>query len=230
MSRRYSVANVSIQGSWGTPVIGRQRRARSRRGSRARRQDAAESRPAPGCRPMLVRQHAQVDRGRGTRGAAPGLYSTTCRQPTDFRSSPICFPAADFAICDVRPATRDSGPCRAPTRPATILAKLVRRKTGTPRMNAIPEELCRKHGFSRASYYLWRSKFGGIDLSDALLENEVSKEALRTRKTRNQPATESRGTSGGVRLAMIGRLYPNWRQPEIGDRPLLLRASPRRAA
>ncbi|MDH4049677.1 MAG: transposase [Gammaproteobacteria bacterium] len=24
------------------------------------------------------------------------------------------------------------------------------------------KELCRKHGFSEASYYLWRSKFGGM--------------------------------------------------------------------
>ena len=29
------------------------------------------------------------------------------------------------------------------------------------------KELCRKHGFSEASYYLWRSKFGGMDVSDA---------------------------------------------------------------
>ena len=50
------------------------------------------------------------------------------------------------------------------------------------------KELCRKYGFSEASYYLWRSKFGGMDVSDArlkkllaetLLENEVTKEALR---------------------------------------------------
>jgi putative transposase len=61
------------------------------------------------------------------------------------------------------------------------------------------KELCRKHCFSEASYYLWRSKFGGMDVSDArrlkvlesenaklkkllaetLLENEVTKEALR---------------------------------------------------
>ncbi len=58
-------------------------------------------------------------------------------------------------------------------------------------------ELCRMHGFSEASYYLWRSKFGGMSVSDAkrlkelelenarlkrllaesLLENEVTKEA-----------------------------------------------------
>lgn len=29
------------------------------------------------------------------------------------------------------------------------------------------KELCRRHGFSEASYYLWRSKFGGMDVSDA---------------------------------------------------------------
>jgi putative transposase len=60
-------------------------------------------------------------------------------------------------------------------------------------------ELCRKHAFSEASYYLWRSKFGGMNVSDAkrlkalelensrlkrllaesMLENEVTKEALR---------------------------------------------------
>ena len=50
-------------------------------------------------------------------------------------------------------------------------------------------ELCRRHGVSEASYYLWRSKFGGMNVSDAkrlkrllaeaMLENEVTKEALR---------------------------------------------------
>jgi putative transposase len=59
--------------------------------------------------------------------------------------------------------------------------------------------LCRKHGFSEASYYLWRSKFGGMSVPDAkrlkeleienarlkkllaesLLENEVTREVLR---------------------------------------------------
>ena len=61
------------------------------------------------------------------------------------------------------------------------------------------KELCRRHNFSEASYYLWRSKFGGMDVSDAkrlkaleaenarlkkllaesMLENEVTQEALR---------------------------------------------------
>jgi len=61
------------------------------------------------------------------------------------------------------------------------------------------KELCRRHGFSEASYYLWRSKFGGMSIPDAkrlkvleaenarlkkllaesLLEIEVSREVLR---------------------------------------------------
>lgn len=61
------------------------------------------------------------------------------------------------------------------------------------------KELCRRHGFSEASYYLWRSKYGGMTVSDAkrlktleventrlkklladaLLEQEVTREVLR---------------------------------------------------
>ena len=61
------------------------------------------------------------------------------------------------------------------------------------------KDLCRRHGFSEASYYLWRSKFGGMSVSDAkrlkeleaentrlkkllaesMLENEITREALK---------------------------------------------------
>ena len=61
------------------------------------------------------------------------------------------------------------------------------------------KELCRRHGFSEASFYAWRSKFGGMEVPDAkrlkaleaenarlkkllaesMLENEVTREALR---------------------------------------------------
>jgi len=61
------------------------------------------------------------------------------------------------------------------------------------------KDVCRRHGFSEASYYLWRSKFGGLSVSEArrlkalesentrlkkllaesMLENEVTREALR---------------------------------------------------
>jgi putative transposase len=61
------------------------------------------------------------------------------------------------------------------------------------------KDLCRRHGFSEQSYYLWRKKFGGMSVPDAkrlreleaentrlkkllaesLLENEVVREVLR---------------------------------------------------
>lgn len=61
------------------------------------------------------------------------------------------------------------------------------------------KDLCRRHGFSEASYYLWRGKFGGLEVSDAkrlkaleaenaklkkllaeaMLEREVTREVLR---------------------------------------------------
>jgi putative transposase len=41
------------------------------------------------------------------------------------------------------------------------------------------KDLCRKHGFSEASYYGWKAKFGGMNVSDAqrlkALEAENSK-------------------------------------------------------
>ena len=60
------------------------------------------------------------------------------------------------------------------------------------------KELCRRHGFSDASFYAWRSKSGGMDISEAkrlkvleaenaklkkllaetMLENDAIKEAL----------------------------------------------------
>ena len=75
-----------------------------------------------------------------------------------------------------------------------IIGFLREAETGVP-----IKDLCRRHGCSEASYYLWRSKFGGMSVSDAkrlkeldaenmrlkkllaesLLENEVTREALR---------------------------------------------------
>ena len=44
------------------------------------------------------------------------------------------------------------------------------------------KELCRKHGFSEASYYLWRSKFGGMGVSDAKRLKELETENHRLKK------------------------------------------------
>ena len=44
------------------------------------------------------------------------------------------------------------------------------------------KELCRKHGFSEASYYLWRSKFGGMSVPDAKRLKELESENTRLKK------------------------------------------------
>lgn len=43
------------------------------------------------------------------------------------------------------------------------------------------KELCRKHGFSDASFYLWRRRFGGMEVPDAkrLRELEVENNKLK---------------------------------------------------
>ena len=44
------------------------------------------------------------------------------------------------------------------------------------------KELCRRHGFSEASYDLWRSKFGGMSVSDAKRLKELESENTRLKK------------------------------------------------
>lgn len=75
-----------------------------------------------------------------------------------------------------------------------IIGFLKEAESGVP-----TKELCRRHGFSEASFYAWRSKYGGMEVSEAkrlkaleaenarlkkllaesMLENEVTREALR---------------------------------------------------
>ena len=44
------------------------------------------------------------------------------------------------------------------------------------------KELCRKYGFSEASYYLWRSKFVGMSVPDAKRLKELETENSRLKK------------------------------------------------
>ena len=44
------------------------------------------------------------------------------------------------------------------------------------------KDLCRRHGFSEASYYLWRSKYGGMEVSDAKRLKELETENTRLKK------------------------------------------------
>ena len=75
-----------------------------------------------------------------------------------------------------------------------IIAVLKEAEAGAP-----TKELCRRHGVSLGTYFRWKAKFGGMDvpnakrlkslkaeneqlkklLAESMLENEVTREALR---------------------------------------------------
>nr|WP_231672127.1 IS3 family transposase [Ralstonia pseudosolanacearum] len=111
------------------------------------------------------------------------------------------------------------------------------------------KELCRRHGFSEASYYLWRSKFGGMSVPDArrlkelevenarlkkllaesVLENEVTREALR-KKVVSAPSRRDvvrhmihRGLSERRALRVIGMSASAYRYEPAPDRNQALR-------
>ncbi len=43
-------------------------------------------------------------------------------------------------------------------------------------------EVCRKHGISDATFYKWRSKFGGMDVSDARKLKSIEDENRKLKK------------------------------------------------
>ena len=43
-------------------------------------------------------------------------------------------------------------------------------------------DLCRKHGFSDASFYNWRAKYGGMEVSDAKRLKDLENENNRLKK------------------------------------------------
>lgn len=58
-----------------------------------------------------------------------------------------------------------------------IITVLKQAETGTP----VPE-LCREHGISNATFYKWRSKFGGMDASMMSRLKELEEENRRLKK------------------------------------------------
>lgn len=67
------------------------------------------------------------------------------------------------------------------------------------------KELCRRHGFSEASYYLWRSKFGGMSVSDAKRLKELESENARLKKMLAESMLEIEVTRDLFKAA------PGWR-------------------
>jgi putative transposase len=58
-----------------------------------------------------------------------------------------------------------------------IIAILKQAEAGTP----VPE-LCREHGMSNASFYKWRSKYGGMDAALMTRMKELEAENARLKK------------------------------------------------
>jgi putative transposase len=58
-----------------------------------------------------------------------------------------------------------------------IIGFLKEAEAGTP-----VKELCRRHGFSDAAFYGWRSRFGGMEVADAARLRNLESENNRLKK------------------------------------------------
>jgi putative transposase len=61
------------------------------------------------------------------------------------------------------------------------------------------KQLCRKHGFSEGSFYLWRSKYGGLTASDAKKLKELTAENARLKKLLAEAHLENEVTREALR-------------------------------
>jgi len=63
------------------------------------------------------------------------------------------------------------------------------------------KELCRKYGFSDATFYNWRSKYGGMDVSDARRLKALEAENARLKKL----LAESMLDNEALKVALSGK-------------------------
>ena len=67
------------------------------------------------------------------------------------------------------------------------------------------KDLCRKHGFSDASFYTWRSKFGGMDVSDAKRLRAMEQENARLKKLLAQAMLDKEALEVGAKKVLTPR-------------------------
>ena len=77
---------------------------------------------------------------------------------------------------------------------AQIIGFLREAEAGVP-----VKQVCRQHGFSGASYYLWRSKFGGMTVSDAKRLKELTAENTRLKKLLAEAVLDNEVTREALR-------------------------------
>src|ERR1044072_839486 len=63
--------------------------------------------------------------------------------------------------------------------------------------------LCCKHGFSEASYYLWQSKFGGMDVSDAKRLKAIEADERAATEAVGRVGARERGHARGASKTMV---------------------------
>lgn len=63
------------------------------------------------------------------------------------------------------------------------------------------KELCRKYGFSDATFYNWRSKYGGMEVSDAKRLKSLESENVRLKKL----LAESMLDNEALKVALSGK-------------------------
>ena len=68
-----------------------------------------------------------------------------------------------------------------------IVAGLKEAETGVP-----VQEVCRKHGISDATYYNWKSKYGGMEVSDLRRMKEMEQELHQLKRLYADMALENR--------------------------------------
>jgi len=72
------------------------------------------------------------------------------------------------------------------------------------------KDLCRKHGFSMGSYYLWRSKFGGMSVSDAKRLKELEIENTRLKKLPAESHLEIEPARSHRRIGALAPAVLTW--------------------
>lgn len=81
-------------------------------------------------------------------------------------------------------------------------------------------ELCHRHGFSEANYYLWRGKYGGMSVPDAKRLRELEAENSRLKRLRHMIY---QGLSERHALRVIDTSSRAYRYQPAADRTCMLR-------
>jgi putative transposase len=76
------------------------------------------------------------------------------------------------------------------------------------------KELCRKHGFSDASFYTWRSKYGGLEVPDAKRLKPLEQENARLKKLLAESMLDKEALEAALRKNVWSA--PVLQAPDIG--------------